>query len=118
MQVNAGQIISRENEPSDSIYMVLHGRLRTIREKNEGDLEILGEFGHGESVGELEVLSMFCYLLVKKKKKKGKNDYSFIHSFILFLHFKKKKLGHPLVQHFMQFVILKLHVFLKLYSMH
>ncbi|CAO3622402.1 unnamed protein product [Cunninghamella blakesleeana] len=57
MQVNAGQIISRENEPIDSIYMVLHGRLRTIRERKEGDLEILGEFGHGESVGELEVLT-------------------------------------------------------------
>ncbi|CAO3612446.1 unnamed protein product [Cunninghamella echinulata] len=57
MQVNAGQIISRENEPSDSIYMVLHGRLRTIKEKKEGVIEILGEFGHGESVGELEVLT-------------------------------------------------------------
>jgi lysophospholipid hydrolase len=57
MQVNAGQIICREGQPSESIYMVLHGRLRTIKEKKEGHLEILGEFGHGESVGELEVLS-------------------------------------------------------------
>ncbi|KAI8063831.1 hypothetical protein BC940DRAFT_348960 [Gongronella butleri] len=57
MQVNAGQIISREGQPSESIYMVLHGRLRTIKEKKEGNLEILGEFGHGESVGELEVLT-------------------------------------------------------------
>ncbi|KAI8368105.1 uncharacterized protein BYT42DRAFT_585297 [Radiomyces spectabilis] len=57
MQVNAGQIISREGEPSDSIYMVLHGRLRTIKEKSEGDIDILGEFGHGDSVGELEVLT-------------------------------------------------------------
>lgn len=57
MQVNAGQIICREGEPSDAIYMVLHGRLRTIHEKKEGEIEILGEFGHGDSVGELEVLS-------------------------------------------------------------
>ncbi|KAI8093035.1 uncharacterized protein BX664DRAFT_260351 [Halteromyces radiatus] len=57
MQVNAGQIICREGQPSESIYMVLHGRLRTIKEKKEGGLEILGEFGHGESVGELEVLT-------------------------------------------------------------
>ncbi|KAI8340906.1 hypothetical protein BC941DRAFT_228183 [Chlamydoabsidia padenii] len=57
MQVNAGQIISREGQPSDSIYMVLHGRLRTIKEKKEGRLEILGEFGYGDSVGELEVLT-------------------------------------------------------------
>ncbi|ORX58843.1 hypothetical protein DM01DRAFT_1381495 [Hesseltinella vesiculosa] len=57
MQVNAGQIICREGQPSESIYMVLHGRLRTIKEQKEGHLEILGEFGHGESVGELEVLT-------------------------------------------------------------
>ncbi|KAG1473868.1 hypothetical protein G6F56_000700 [Rhizopus delemar] len=57
MQVSAGQIICREAEPSNEIYMVLHGRLRTIREKKEGEIEILGEFGHGDSVGELEVLT-------------------------------------------------------------
>lgn len=59
MQVNAGQIICREGEASDAIYMVLHGRLRTIHEKKEGQIEILGEFGQGDSVGELEVLSKF-----------------------------------------------------------
>ncbi|KAG1051266.1 hypothetical protein G6F43_006518 [Rhizopus delemar] len=57
MQVSAGQIICREGEPSNEIYMVLHGRLRTIHEKKEGEIEILGEFGHGDSVGELEVLT-------------------------------------------------------------
>ncbi|KAI8967925.1 hypothetical protein BDF20DRAFT_839761 [Mycotypha africana] len=57
MQVNAGQIICREGDPSDAIYMVLHGRLRTIHETKEGVIEILGEFGHGDSVGELEVLT-------------------------------------------------------------
>lgn len=56
MQVNAGQIICREGQPSDSVYIVLHGRLRTIREKKEGGIEIMGEFGHGDSVGELEAL--------------------------------------------------------------
>ncbi|KAI9020935.1 hypothetical protein CLU79DRAFT_205783 [Phycomyces nitens] len=57
MQVHAGQVIYQEGQPSESIYMVLHGRLRTIREQNEGDLEILGEFGHGDTVGELEVMT-------------------------------------------------------------
>lgn len=63
MQVNAGQIICREGEPSDAIYMVLHGRLRTIHEKKEGEIEILGEFGHGDSVGELEVLSKYSFIM-------------------------------------------------------
>lgn len=57
MQIGSGQIICREGEPSDNIYMVLHGRLRTIHEKKDGEIEILGEFGRGDSVGELEVLS-------------------------------------------------------------
>lgn len=65
MQVSAGQIICREAEPSNEIYMVLHGRLRTIREKKEGEIEILGEFGHGDSVGELEVLSKSILSLKK-----------------------------------------------------
>ncbi|KAI8375471.1 hypothetical protein BD560DRAFT_392391 [Blakeslea trispora] len=57
MQVNAGQIIRKEGEPSNDLYMVLHGRLRLIREKKDGQIEIIGEFGHGDSVGELEVLT-------------------------------------------------------------
>ena len=57
MQVSSGQVICHEGQPSDSIYMVLHGRLRTIRGKKGGGLEILGEFGRGDSVCELEALA-------------------------------------------------------------
>ncbi|KAI9286093.1 hypothetical protein BC943DRAFT_291591 [Umbelopsis sp. AD052] len=57
VQVPAGQIIYRQGEPSNSIYIVLNGRLRTISERKEGGIDILGEFGHGDSVGELEVLT-------------------------------------------------------------
>ncbi|KAL7754395.1 phosphatidylcholine and lysophosphatidylcholine phospholipase [Sorochytrium milnesiophthora] len=56
MQVNAGQICHRQGDPSDAIYIVLNGRLRNIEEKNNGSFEIVGEYGQGESVGELEVL--------------------------------------------------------------
>ncbi|KAJ2958371.1 hypothetical protein NQZ79_g6052 [Umbelopsis isabellina] len=57
VQVPASQIIYRQGEPSNSIYIVLNGRLRTISERKEGGIDILGEFGHGDSVGELEVLT-------------------------------------------------------------
>ncbi|KAI9488797.1 hypothetical protein BDB00DRAFT_877065 [Zychaea mexicana] len=58
MQVNSGQVICHEGQPSDSIYMVLHGRLRTIHgEKGDGGIEILGEFGRGDCVCELEALA-------------------------------------------------------------
>ncbi|KAF9214459.1 phosphatidylcholine and lysophosphatidylcholine phospholipase [Podila verticillata] len=56
MQVNASQVLHRQGDDSDSIYIVLNGRLRTIVESEPGKIEILGEFSQGESVGELEVL--------------------------------------------------------------
>ncbi|KAI8887491.1 patatin-domain-containing protein [Backusella circina FSU 941] len=57
MQIGAGHIIYKQGEPSESIYMVLHGRLRTIQEKKGGEIVILDEFGHGDSVGDLELLT-------------------------------------------------------------
>lgn len=65
MQVKyfAGRVIAYSNlgEPSHSIFIVLTGRLRSIREQTSrigasSSLEIEGEFGQSESVGELEVL--------------------------------------------------------------
>ncbi|KAI8927008.1 hypothetical protein BC831DRAFT_549467 [Entophlyctis helioformis] len=58
-QVNAGQVLCRQGDPSSSIYIVLTGRLRAIVEHTRngiGSLEILGEYGQLESVGEMEVL--------------------------------------------------------------
>ncbi|KAJ1980445.1 phosphatidylcholine and lysophosphatidylcholine phospholipase [Dimargaris verticillata] len=79
---NPGQIVYREGQLADSILLVLHGRLRAIRVHRSRDhdgadndasarpntrcngggmapdgFDILREFGHGESVGELEVLT-------------------------------------------------------------
>lgn len=36
---------------------MLNGRLRAVRENSDGDMQVEGEFGQGESVGELEVLT-------------------------------------------------------------
>ncbi|KAI6247902.1 Lysophospholipase NTE1 [Erysiphe necator] len=57
VQVSAGQIIYKQGDESDAIYIVLNGRLRLmLNSENEG-MKIIGEFGQGESVGELEVLT-------------------------------------------------------------
>ncbi|KAF8943835.1 phosphatidylcholine and lysophosphatidylcholine phospholipase [Haplosporangium gracile] len=56
MQISASQVLHRQGDDCDSIYIVLNGRLRTILEKEPGKIEILGEFSQGESVGEMEVL--------------------------------------------------------------
>ncbi|KAI9873190.1 MAG: Neuropathy target esterase, partial [Pleopsidium flavum] len=57
VQVNAGQVIHHQNDESDAIYIVLNGRLRAIFEKEDGKMRVVGEYGQGESVGELEVMT-------------------------------------------------------------
>lgn len=57
VQVNAGQVIHHEGDESDAIYIVLNGRLRAVLEKEDGGMRVTGEYGQGESVGELEVMT-------------------------------------------------------------
>ncbi|RIA93513.1 hypothetical protein C1645_735458 [Glomus cerebriforme] len=57
VQVNAGQVLYRKGDSSDSIYIVLNGRARTIYEKDNGVIHIQAEYGQGQSVGELEVMT-------------------------------------------------------------
>ncbi|SPO44833.1 related to NTE1 - Serine esterase [Moesziomyces antarcticus] len=55
-QVNAGQVIYREDDASDSFFIVINGRLRAITEKGNG-IEVHNEYGQGDSVGELDVIT-------------------------------------------------------------
>lgn len=57
VQVNAGQVIFHDKDESDAIYIVLNGRLRLVANKSDGGMVARAEFGQGESVGELEVLT-------------------------------------------------------------
>ena len=57
VQINAGQVIHHQGDESDAIYIVLNGRLRAIHEQKDGEMRVTGEFGQGESVGELEVMT-------------------------------------------------------------
>lgn len=57
VQVNAGQVIHHQGDDSDAIYIVLNGRLRSVLEKEDGSMTVVGEFGQGESIGELEVMT-------------------------------------------------------------
>ena len=57
VQVNAGQVIHHQGDDSDAIYIVLNGRLRAIRESEGGNMRVTGEYGQGESIGELEVMT-------------------------------------------------------------
>jgi lysophospholipid hydrolase len=57
VQVNAGQVIYHQGDESDAIYIVLNGRLRLVLNNEEAGMKVVGEFGQGESVGELEVMT-------------------------------------------------------------
>ncbi|KAF2712047.1 patatin-like serine hydrolase [Pleomassaria siparia CBS 279.74] len=57
VQVNSGQVIYNQGDDSDAIYIVLNGRLRAIQDGENNDMKVIGEYGQGDSVGELEVLT-------------------------------------------------------------
>lgn len=57
VQVNAGQVIYHKGDESEAIFIVLNGRLRLVQERKDGGMNVRAEFGQGESVGELEVLT-------------------------------------------------------------
>ena len=46
MHVNAGQVLWRPQDISDSFYIVINGRLRAIEERNnDGGVRIAAEYG-------------------------------------------------------------------------
>ena len=50
-------VIFRQGDFSDSVYIVLTGRLRTVISSQGGKKEMVGEYGRGELVGIVEVLT-------------------------------------------------------------
>ncbi|KAI0424137.1 patatin-like phospholipase [Xylaria sp. FL1042] len=57
LQVDAGQVIFNKDEESEAIYLVLNGRLRLVEDRRDGGMNVRAEFGQGDSVGELEVMT-------------------------------------------------------------
>ncbi|KAJ1900341.1 phosphatidylcholine and lysophosphatidylcholine phospholipase [Kickxella alabastrina] len=55
VQVKASQMVYRQGEVSDAVYVVLSGRLRAFSEQG-GAASILAEYGQGQSVGEPNLL--------------------------------------------------------------
>jgi NTE family protein len=52
-----GEILFREGEPGAEVCFVLSGRLRSYRLSPAGEIDVLGEIGRGETVGELAFLT-------------------------------------------------------------
>ncbi|KAI1789212.1 hypothetical protein LXA43DRAFT_1155538 [Ganoderma leucocontextum] len=57
IQVDAGQVIWGPEDTSDSVYIVIKGRLRAITEKDKGAIAITADYGQRDTVGELGVIT-------------------------------------------------------------
>ncbi|EJD52213.1 patatin-domain-containing protein [Auricularia subglabra TFB-10046 SS5] len=56
-QVDGGQVLWRPGDESDCFYIVINGRLRALEDKPGGGVTIKGEYGQGDSIGELDVIT-------------------------------------------------------------
>ena len=55
--IEAGKALFRQSDATDSVYIVLTGRLRSVIMFPDGRKEMVREFGRGELVGIVEVLT-------------------------------------------------------------
>ncbi|KAI5967416.1 NTE1 [Candida margitis] len=60
--IPAGNVLCSQGDLANGFHVVLSGRFRVVkRTEKKGsekeDVEVLGEYGHGESIGEVEVLT-------------------------------------------------------------
>ena len=56
MQLSGGQVLYEKGDRSGDFYIVINGRLRSINQKDDS-VEVLGEYGQGDSIGELDVIT-------------------------------------------------------------
>ena len=55
--VRGGEVLVRQGDPSDALYVVIQGRLRVLLEQQDGTTTTLSELRRGRSVGEIGLLT-------------------------------------------------------------
>jgi predicted acylesterase/phospholipase RssA/CRP-like cAMP-binding protein len=55
--LRGGEVLVREGEPSDALYVVINGRLRVVLEQADGAGSTLYELHRGQTVGEIGILT-------------------------------------------------------------
>lgn len=55
--LESGRAVYRQDEIGDSTYIVLSGRLRSVVTQANGKKEIVGEYGKGDMVGIVEMIT-------------------------------------------------------------
>ena len=57
LRLPTGEVLMREGEVAESLYIVRHGRLRATVANADGDQVVVGEIGKSEVVGEMAVIT-------------------------------------------------------------
>jgi predicted acylesterase/phospholipase RssA len=57
VELPGGQVLFRQGDESDSLFIVAGGRLQAIVEAADGGARVVGEIARGESVGEMALLT-------------------------------------------------------------
>lgn len=60
--LESGRAVYRQDDESDSTFIVLSGRLRSVITHKNGKKELVGEYGKGDLVG---IVSFFFIFFVK-----------------------------------------------------
>lgn len=60
--VRRGEVLFREGEPCRGLYLVVEGRVRTYRANSDGQEQVFGVFGTGESLGDASLFDEGPYL--------------------------------------------------------
>jgi len=68
VELKASTILFNQNDPSDSVYIVMSGKLSTILTTVDDETQIIGTIEPGETIGELGVLSKEPRALTIKTK--------------------------------------------------
>ncbi|KAL3280386.1 hypothetical protein HHI36_017872 [Cryptolaemus montrouzieri] len=55
--IESGRAVYRQDEESDSTYIVLSGRLRSVITHKNGKKELVGEYGKGDLIGVVEMVT-------------------------------------------------------------
>jgi predicted acylesterase/phospholipase RssA/CRP-like cAMP-binding protein len=57
LHIQGGEVLFREDDPGDALYIVLYGRLRVVAGAGGKGERVLGEAGRGECVGEMALFT-------------------------------------------------------------
>ena len=55
--VRSGEVLMRQGDAADGLYLVGSGRLKVVIEREEGSEDVINEVGRGELVGEMALLT-------------------------------------------------------------